>query len=276
MNRRNFLSGFGLLGLTSCEDMSLFQSLLGANQAAFTAPYYYKFDGTNEYLNFVDALDSVLAGTACTFTISFNILLANTTAAANKMLITKWTGSGNQRQFQIFIDTDRKLNFQTSSNGTATAGLHVVTTPVYTNLVDWYTIDIVFDGSQTGSTNVMSIYVNGVEQAITSLLNTSKTIVNSTAPIRAACNFSGANVAALFYDGYLNQINIWDRVLTGSEILAKYNSGRPLNPTTYTNLIGSWLFSADTFSTNWTVVDTSGNGNNGSSVNMEEADRGTS
>lgn len=70
-------------------------------------------------------------------------------------------------------------------------------------------------------------------------------------------------------------VSIFDSELSASDVTSLYNSGVPvdprdvgLSPSFFTPLGGP----NDSFSTNWTIVDEI-NGNNGTSVNMEEADK---
>ena len=75
--------------------------------------------------------------------------------------------------------------------------------------------------------------------------------------------------------GKLSNISIWNSALTSSQVSEIYSEGVPqnlLNHSAVSSLVSWWqLGSNSSFNTNWTVLDEKGT-NNGTSVNMTEAD----
>ena len=226
----------------------------------------YLFDGSTKYAEFGDILDSTLAGTNPTWTISCTILRTSITGVAQTFL-SKWTGGGStQRGIIIQFDASDKIRLVLSSNGTATTR-DIYTNDTFTSLIDYYTVDVVKNGS------TITIYVNGVAVAVTVNINTSDNVFNSTTQLRLARHQTTAGAGTSYFAGYMNQVHIWSTALSGANILDKYNSGAPKNPDSYGTLIGSWISDTDSWDgSNWTVYDRKSS-NDGVTVNVLETDR---
>jgi len=130
-------------------------------------------------------------------------------------------------------------------------------------------------GQSNGSTT--SIYVNGVAETITSYLN------NFVDPPNASYNngqwlgsISGANKRLTFGcewftnailnpgDENIDEVNYFDRALTGAEITALYNGGVPNNPYSIPSLLPNWktwLRCGDSRDTNAILYDEIGTNN---------------
>lgn len=82
----------------------------------------------------------------------------------------------------------------------------------------WYHVVVTFDAS--GPT--MKMYVNGVEETVTITVSTfSGTIQNGTAPFQVGADtFDGGK-----YDGMIDELGVWSRVLSQSDVTALYNGG---------------------------------------------------
>jgi hypothetical protein len=113
----------------------------------------------------------------------------------------------------------------------------------------------------TYGSNVKKIFINGVLQGTNS----------GNSGNMLTCNNGyltfGSNLSARYYNGNMDEVAIWDDVLTEMEVAALYNSGNPLTASTnsgyYTsssNLVGYWQLNegSGTYTT-----DGSGNGNPG-------------
>ncbi len=106
-------------------------------------------------------------------------------------------------------------------------GNHEFTYPIF-NYTEWYFISIIKNG------NTYDFYVNGVLD---------HTTVSTISPISYYCSIILGNLspnqgyASEFYKGYLDDMGIWNRALTVSEIQALYTTGQ----TTY-----SWSNGATT------------------------------
>ena len=78
-------------------------------------------------------------------------------------------------------------------------------------------------------------------------------------------------------NGNIDEVSLWKRALSQSEINEIYNNGIPKNLLFHSAAIDlvAWfrMGDGDTFSTDWTLTDKSINNNTGTSVNMEFLDR---
>ena len=96
-----------------------------------------------------------------------------------------------------------------ASTATALSSTTAVTNGVWSHLV--YTF-----ASGTGKW-----YING------SLINSG----SITAPVLGTTDMQIGGRTAQYFDGFINELSIWDSALTANEITALYNSGLPLLPT---------------------------------------------
>lgn len=210
------------------------------------------FDGVDEHVDFGNVND--LTGFE-PFSISFWTTGYN--GAGNAQVINKHDGS---KGYYLYMNSSNNPHF-IMQDGTNTifvfsslandVGHHVLT----------------YDGS--GLWTGIKYYINGVSNNVT--LVTSNSSISS----------SISNTSNFYFGSPTNPINgdfmylsMYNTELSASDVTALYNNGVPidprdvsLNPSFFVPLGGP----NDTFSTNWTFVDEVG-GNNGTSVNMEEAD----
>ena len=78
------------------------------------------------------------------------------------------------------------------------------------------------------SSRVVTFYVDGVAETGTNNSGSSTSIQNTDAPFCVGARQTTGGSGALFFDGVLDEIGIWDRVLTSTEIGQLYNSGAGL------------------------------------------------
>lgn len=135
------------------------------------------------------------------------------------------------------------------------------------NLVDgnWHHLCITFDNSTTTAI----VYEDGV-QLITDT-SVSGTLNSASSNLYIGSDSASSN----FIDGSISNISIWNTNLTSSQVSEIYSEGIPQNLNNHSavsSLVSWWqLGSNSSFNTNWTVLDEKGS-NNGTSVNMTEAD----
>ncbi|HJM96023.1 MAG TPA: LamG-like jellyroll fold domain-containing protein, partial [Candidatus Marinimicrobia bacterium] len=117
----------------------------------------------------------------------------------------------------------------------------------------WSHIAASYDG------NTVQFYLNGVPDG-----NFSK---NGNLDTSGGLSIGSRDINSEFFDGVIDDVMIWNSVLTASEITALYYSGSTLDATSnsgvYTssaNLIGYWRFDENSGTTSY---DLSGNGNHG-------------
>ena len=143
---------------------------------------------------------------------TFNCWAYFTNTTSNKEFFSKFESAGNQKsfifrlgsdeRFDLFISSDG-LNLDTTVNGTATLSVST-----------WYMITLEYT-----SPNGWKAYING---SGTADIDTTGSMYTSTAK-----TYIGANVdlTSTTWDGLLDEVGFWSRVLTDSERTELYNAG---------------------------------------------------
>lgn len=135
---------------------------------------------------------------------------------------------------------------------------------------DWVHVCVTF----TGGTIV--IYIDSVSKSLSTQGSIPTSINNDDAPLVFGTD---STASGYFFNGKIADVAIWNAVLDSDDVLSIYNRGVPnnlllaasYNTDRTSNLKGYWRMASDaTFGgTNWTIPDTSGEGNNGTSANMD-------
>ena len=168
------------------------------------------------------------------------------TAAGARGLVTKRTTSGDFRGWGIFMSGNDTLNFQVRSSGSSQISLS--TTVTYEDGM-WHHALFTYDGSSSAAG--AKVYMDGVEQSVEVSADNLTTTVDNTAPAQI-----GANNSAFHFNGYMDEVAVWNKALTAAEAKAVFNEGR----------VHSVQAAADV------MPDLSGNMNVGTPTNMEDAD----
>jgi len=166
------------------------------------------------------------------------------------------SGSGINR---VYFDL-----YSTNSGSTSTRKRITTDTGTIVDHDIWYLLTATYDGSGVGSG--MKIYLNEVPQTVTVTQDNlqSGDITNSLNALIGA-----TYTPSYVFNGNIDEVAIWDSVLSAGDVTAIYNSGEP---TTITGAVAHWRMGEEaTFSTNWTVPDQVGS-NDGTSVNMTNDD----
>ena len=201
------------------------------------SPYALDFDGANDYIDLTS--DITLSGNR-----SINMWIKVNTGFSFAVLF-----GGDTNVFYPYIDTN---NIAIRNNDTSTAIAH-----------NGISVGVWYNFCVTGNGTTASFYQNG------SLLGTG-TDKNLT------LKYINTEQAGLYgLNGSISNCSVWNAALTSSQVTEIYNEGVPSNlnnHSAYSNLVSWWqLGSNSSFNTNWTVLDEKGS-NNGTSVNMTEAD----
>jgi len=159
----------------------------------------YSFDGINDYIG----LPGTLINNDSYGTISMWIKL---NVSANQAFFSKQ--ANNVDSMLIFqTDSSSKLQFKSDNGSGTTNGTTVLTTGV------WYNVIAVRNNT------IQKIYVNGVEDGS---ISADTSIRNNTSTIAiGAWIGDGNNYASIIID----EIGIWNRALTASEVSELYNNG---------------------------------------------------
>ena len=239
-------------------------------------PQSFDFDGINDEINAGDILHND-GQTPMTVSAWINVSTDGDYPIAGKKKVRGAPGYLRQG-WDITLDTSglskNKLTFTLIGATSGSVGLGVITAKA--NGFDfndglWHHVVVAYDGSEDASG--VKFYRDGFEdtniQIISNTFSGNSPNVSSVDfKIGTKPEYSGSS----FYDGELSNVQVWDVALTGEKIITLYNGGTPtLTPPNQSDLKGSWrLDNTATFSTNWTVPDASGNGNDGTSSGMTE------
>jgi hypothetical protein len=181
------------------------------------------FDGSNDYVDTGSSFQS-------TFRNSFSISLWAKPDDGQPSAESSFFGTRNstsQDWIQSNLHTDGKVSFfYRSDNDTAEAK---TSSAVFANgATSWTHIVYVADDSD----DQLKIYINGSIVSVTNggLSGITMADWTSSDELFIAARDNNGN-AEKFFNGMINDVAIWDSVLTASEVTALYNSGLPLLPT---------------------------------------------
>ena len=114
----------------------------------------------------------------------------------------------------------------------------------------WYHVVATFEGGNAGGAwTGMKIYLNGVDEGYNNSHLSNPRLIEGSLDLEACigANFDGST-AENFFNGYLDEISIWNRELTEDEARTLYNRGVPTNLETsefQSSLISWWRMGDD-------------------------------
>ena len=170
----------------------------------------------------------------------------------------------------LYFWNDNTITFYQTIGGSA--GGQIATSAVFRDPSAWYHIVIVYDSANATQANRVLIYVNGVQQTLTTTtaitLNTNSLFNVTTATQNLGRHGAGSN----YFDGYLTEVNFIDgQQLTPSDFgLTNPQTGQWI-PKKYTGTYGTngfYLNFKDATSTTTLGYDYSGNANNWTTNNF--------
>jgi hypothetical protein len=130
-------------------------------------------------------------------------------------LISKYASAGDKRAYNletvITAGAIYRLNLAISSDGVTPVEKYVAFAP---NLATWYHIAVVYDASA----GTADFYINGTAQTQQTGLPTS--IYNNDQKFNI-----GSHNGGQYMDGLIDEVGIWNRTLSSSEITSLYNGG---------------------------------------------------
>jgi hypothetical protein len=228
--------------------------------AGFSNNYSTLFDGVDEYADCGD-IGGTLDNAS---TISYSFWLKPLVAGSEYFL--GWFGAGNS-YFYVNIDVNKRLK-GSISDGTTSLSMRTADNAVTLNV--WQYVTVIYDASETPSTNALKFFVDGSQVA--------SILVSGTTPsdVGTLSNnlFLGAVNATSNANCYLDEVAVFDYALSLSELIDIFNVGVP---TDLMNLESSKqpehyyrMGDGDTFPT---ITDHGATGgNNGTMTNMESGD----
>jgi hypothetical protein len=229
--------------------------------------YSMAFDGVDEYIDYGDILD--LDGLN-PFSINLWCYLS-----ANKTLLKKETVSNVG--YRLVIDGNSKINFSIGSGSSNRIRIRQTVGGGWTT--EFNQLTLTYDGS--GLASGFSLYKNSTSESFSALLDSLSNSSNSDDFNIAKATSYGGFVGANYLNGKMMEVSFYDTELSASDVALLFNetgtgNGVPIDPRNvglspifYCPMVGP----NDTYDgTNWTITDEIA-GNNGTSVNMEEADK---
>ena len=240
------------------------QANLIQSDLSFTSgysPYALDFDGVNDYIQTTfNPYTSI--GDNTSWTVSSWVYVSNVTT---QQRILGTYSTLNAKRFWIgIINSGIAVGYGNRSFNPISG------TSVSAN--SWQNIIVTY----STTTGYILVYVNGSLNGSKNYLNPQDGYANGD-EIMANANISiGDSVGdSNFLNGSISNCSVWNAALTSAQVTEIYNEGVPSNlnnHSAYSNLVSWWqLGSNSSFNTNWTVLDEKGS-NNGTSVNMTEAD----
>ena len=176
--------------------------------------YVLEFNGSGDHLDCGDV--SVING-ASALTISGWI---NPDMASGNDIIYSKNGVADDNRILLYIDVDNEdLYIKYENGGTNQYGKYTsFTTASYQN--KWTHFAVVFNGSGSGNSGKLKLYINGADLALSFTGTIATTITDASGH-----PFYIAKSDADYFDGKMDEVRIWNVARSEEEILDNYKSG---------------------------------------------------
>lgn len=187
-------------------DGTLYNIVLPTQSVAGIKDTAYNFiEGSGNRVELGDNYD--LDGSPFTLSLWINVHTINSNYEG---LIDKF---GSAEGYRIFFDTNGRLNFDIRDSSGTVEGFPTPTGTITTG--SWIHIAVSFDNATTGR-----IYINGTEVASKTNFSITRAVGTRTLLIGRSYNFG-------WFDGAMDEVRIYNRVLTPSDVTALYESAFP-------------------------------------------------
>ena len=178
-----------------------------------------ELDGTNDYVEHADCNELDLEGP-----ISISVWVYPDRAGVAESLVMKHDDA-NQRAYGLWLEHSMRITFQVTSDGTDKQRLDWVTTPdIVLPTGAWSHVVVTWDSDRFHSPQ---FYINGVAKAGVHGENTfiGNSIYNSALPLRIGARSDGWGPSSTImpFDGIMDEVRIYNRVLRSDEVAALYN-----------------------------------------------------
>jgi hypothetical protein len=219
---------------------------------SFSNTYSFNFDGVDDYIN--------------TGTISQDGSGAFTVSAWFNTSYNNWQYMFGDKDFRFFFKQSVDKVDLTFNNSVVYRSTSFVVT-----LGTWNHLAVVFDGSLIQA-NRIKVYLNNSIIANTLSGTPDTTLVADNSFMLGRAGTFSANE----WNGYIDEISIFNTAKDSTGVSTLYNSGKPGNLASLSPV--NWWRMGDNATwdgSNWTLTDQGSGSNNGTSANMVEADRET-
>ena len=174
--------------------------------------------GSSQYFSIADASQSGLDITgdlSVSMWVNFETI---PTATDYAYVVKKINGGRAYHWYQLDEGGTQKMVLELSTDGSDSPSVNVAWTP---STATWYHVAFTFEAA----TSEVKFFVDGSQQSTTQSIAASS-IFNGDGPFQVGAYFF--NSAGGFFDGIIDEVGIWNRVLTAGEITSLYNGGNSL------------------------------------------------
>jgi len=225
------------------------------SSASFSNQYSLDFNGVDMYAELGNVTS--LNGSAVA---SWSLWVNRDNVTRNEVAISQ-SGAGTDRQFYLrFVGNNRIDLFLNNLIMFRDSSLNVT----FANNT-WYNIVLTYNGANTPNSAKCNLYINGVKETNTTGYNVSS-LNSSSSNFNIGRHQNGASSYNNFFDGNIDEIALFDKELSQSEVTAIYNSGVPGDLTGHANLTDWWRCGDDNGGSGTTLTANVG-GVNGSLYN---------
>lgn len=176
---------------------------------------------------------------------------------ASKGILSKGGSLGTSLKYAVRLTTAGRITL--STNG-AQRLISSISNPLSVN--NWTHIS----ASYNSSTSLFSIYINGI-------LDTSSIVAGVSPTTNSDSLFIGISGASTPFNGKLDEVRLWNRELSSSEVSDYMRTSLGTSSGNYSGLVLSMPFQKESSDgTRFTARDLSGNNNNGNTRNVSAVD----
>lgn len=198
----------------------------------------FSLDGVNDYITIPDANNL----TPPSNNITLSAWVNPTSLSGGGDIVTKYS-SATGRSWLIEYEADGSIYFAVHQNASGTLSQSALTSPGIISTGVWTHIVGVYDvNAQT-----IKIYKNGIQQTASINGTGISSIFDSTTPVNIGSIFFGG-IQTGFLNGLIDDVRLYDRPLTSTEVLNIYNEGVgticPIPTFTGTNTLSSFIANA--------------------------------
>ncbi|MFA6516678.1 MAG: LamG-like jellyroll fold domain-containing protein [Bacteroidia bacterium] len=193
------------------------------------------FNGTNQFIKYGDILDTLFCKTPTSrFTVS-GWAKSNVWSSSRGVIVAKSAGGASANEWMVYQASDGTVRGIVYSSATDYLEWKS-TAPIPVN--QWFFFTLIFNGATPLISNRVVMYVNGFPTAFSASNGTIDKFCANTAQeitIGATHQAGLTNTPTLPYNGAVDEIRIYNRILTNAEISELYN-GTPLQIPTLPDL----------------------------------------
>jgi hypothetical protein len=168
------------------------------------------FDGTNER---VDCANDPSLDFDYTDTLSFSCWFYLTNAATSKTMLAKRNTGTPNRGYSVQSTSANQVYvsfINAVGNQLAVEGNTVLSHST------WYHLVVTYDGNYNGT--AFKLYINGSSEAYTVIANTLSATISNSVSFKI-----GDLDSSSYFDGYLDEVSVWDKELSSGEVTELYN-----------------------------------------------------